>query len=44
MITKAFVTLLFVTNVDDAFAKSFPKDVIDNADALADQGLFIGQD
>ena len=41
MITKAFVTLLFITNIDDTFAKSFPKDVLDNADALNDSDMMI---
>ena len=34
MITKAFVTLIFVTNIDDLFAQSFPQDVLDNDEEL----------
>ena len=34
MITKAFVTLIFVTNIDDLFAQSFPRDILDNAEKL----------
>ena len=45
MITKAFVALLFVTSIDDTFAASFPKDVVDNADQLNDSGIMqIGKD
>ena len=43
MITKAFVTLLFVTNVDDQFAQFIPQDIIDNADELNDSDkMYIG--
>ena len=45
MITKAFVALLFVTNIDDTLAGSFPQDVIDNADNLNDSDIMtIGKD
>jgi hypothetical protein len=36
MVTKAFVTLLFVTNIDDLFAQQLPQDVKDNADNVND--------
>lgn len=45
MITKAFVTLLFVTNVDDQFAQFLPQDILDNADDLNEsEKMFIGVD
>lgn len=45
MITKAFVTLIAVTNIDDQFGGFLPDDIIENADELNDSDkMIIGED
>ena len=45
MITKAFVTLLSVTNIDDIFSQFLPVDILENADELNDSDkMYIGVD
>ena len=34
LITKSFVVLGFVVNIDDMFASSIPRDIIENANTL----------
>ena len=45
MIIKAYVTLLFVTNIDDLVAGTFPEEVFNNAELLNEsKSLKVGKD